>query len=301
MTTPVPQPPGLPFFGNISSIDPKDSLNSINQLGDQYGEIFKLSFFGKDRYFLCSERLVNEVCDETRFIKNVEGALVEVRNGTGGGLFTAFHGEHSWEVAHRVLVPAFGPIGIQNMWDEIYDISTQLVAKWARLDPDESILASDDFTRLTLDSIGLAAMDKRFNSFYHEEMHPFVDAMTEFLLESGMRPKRTRLEMLLNRAPQVQYEKNIALMRSVAQEVVDRRRKNPTDKKDLLNAMLLGKDPKTGERLTDESIMDNMITFLIAGEPTFHPYPGRSDLESGYTSPCCVGAKCFVYNSADCL
>lgn len=268
MTTPVPQPPGLPIIGNISSIDPKNSLNSINQLADQYGEIVKLNIFGSERYFLNSERLVSEACDESRFIKNVQGALVEVRNGTGAGLFTAFHGEHAWEVAHRILVPAFGPIGIQNMWNEMYDISTQLVTKWARLDPDQPIMVSDDFTRLTLDSIALASMDKRFNSFYHEEMHPFVDAMTEFLQESGARTRRTRLESLLNRAPQVQYEKNIALMRSVAQEVIDRRRRTPSDKKDLLNAMLLGKDPKTGERLSDESIMDNMITFLIAGHET---------------------------------
>lgn len=268
MATPIPQPQGFPIIGNLTSIDPKDSLNSINRLADQYGEIFKLNIFGNERYFLCSERLVNEACDETRFIKQPSGALVEVRNGTGSGLFTAFHGEHAWEVAHRVLVPAFGPIGIQNMWDEMHDIATQLVSKWARLDPEESIHVTDDFTRLTLDSIALASMDKRFNSFYREDMHPFVDAMTEFLVESGARNRKTRLEMLLNRAPQIQYEKNIALMRSVAQEVIDRRRKTPSDKKDLLNALLLGKDPKTGERMTDESIMDNMITFLIAGHET---------------------------------
>ena len=57
-------------------------------------------------------------------------------------------------------------------------------------------------------------------------------------------------------------------MRNVAVEVIARRRANPTDKKDLLNAILFGKDPQTGERLTDESIMNNMITFLIAGHET---------------------------------
>lgn len=266
MTTPIPQPPGWPFIGNVTDLDPKLPINSINGLADRYGEIFKLSTFGKERYFLCSERLVREVCDESRFHKLVDGALREVRNGAGSGLFTAFHKEHEWDVAHRVLVPAFGPIGIQSMWNEMYDIATQLVAKWARLDPDESIHATDDFTRLTLDSIALASMDTRFNSFYREKMHPFVDAMGEFLVESGARVRKSRLEALLYRAPGIQYQNNIDLMRSVAQEVIDRRRRHPSDKKDLLNAMLLGKDPKTGERLTDQSIMDNMITFLIAGK-----------------------------------
>ena len=268
MTTPIPQPPGYPLVGNITDVDPKDSFGSINRLADKYGEIFKLSVFGNDRYFLCSERLVNEACDETRFVKSINTNLEQVRNGVGDGLFTAYHMEHNWELAHRILVPAFGPIGIKDMYDEMYDIATQLVSKWARSDPDESVHVTNDFTRLTLDSIALCAMDKRFNSFYHEEMHPFVDAMSEFLAESGARSKKTHLQMMLNRGATQRYEANIALMKTVAQEVVDRRRKTPSDKKDLLNAMLFGKDPKTGERLSDETVMNNMITFLIAGHET---------------------------------
>lgn len=31
------------------------------------------------------------------------------------------------------------------------------------------------------------------------------------------------------------------------------------------DAMMLGRDPKTKEGLTDASIMNNMITFLVAG------------------------------------
>jgi len=35
-----------------------------------------------------------------------------------------------------------------------------------------------------------------------------------------------------------------------------------------LNAMLNGVDPKTGEKMTEDSVIDNMITFLIAGHET---------------------------------
>lgn len=111
-------------------------------------------------------------------------------------------------------------------------------------------------------------MDTRFNSFYHAEMHPFVHAMTEFLIESGARTRRTRLEAMLNPQLERKYNENIALMKSVAQEMIDKRRRTPSDKKDLLNALLFGKDPKTGEQLDDENIMNNMITFAIAGHET---------------------------------
>lgn len=247
------------------------------------GPIFKLSILGRDRYFVTSADLLNELCDETRFCKSIPGALQEVRNAVGDGLFTAYHGEHNWEVAHRTLVPAFGTIGIRDMCkflfaahdtnltaadDEMYDVATQLIAKWARIGPDEKINVTDDFTRLTLDSIALCAMGKRFNSFYSEKMHPFVDAMVGFLLESGRRVSRTRIESLFNRSVERQYQQDIATMKAVAEDVIAHRRANPVEKKDLLNAMLFGKDPKTGERLSDQTIMNNMITFLIAGHET---------------------------------
>ena len=119
------------------------------------GPIFKLSILGNERFFVCSVDLVDELCDEKRFCKSVSGPLEQVRNGIGDGLFTAYHGEHNWGTAHRTLVPAFGPIGIKDMFDEMYDVATQLVAKWARMGSEVAINVTDDYTRLTLDSIAL--------------------------------------------------------------------------------------------------------------------------------------------------
>ena len=45
----------------------------------------------------------------TRFSKKVSGGLEQVRNGAGDGLFSAYPGEHNWGVAHRILMPAYGP------------------------------------------------------------------------------------------------------------------------------------------------------------------------------------------------
>jgi cytochrome P450/NADPH-cytochrome P450 reductase len=57
-------------------------------------------------------------------------------------------------------------------------------------------------------------------------------------------------------------------MGQVAQELVKNRRDHPTEKRDLLNAMIKGKDPKTGDFMSDGLISANMITFLIAGHET---------------------------------
>ena len=148
------------------------------------------------------------------------------------------------------------------------DIAAQLCLKWARMGSDNRILLTDDFTRLTLDTIALCAMDYRFNSFYQDEMHPFVAAMTGVLDFQG---KRSNRPWILNQVfggagEEAKFKEDAALMNRTAQEIIDRRRAEPSERRDLLSTMLNGKDPKTGMVMRDELIGANMITFLIAGE-----------------------------------
>lgn len=149
---------------------------------------------------------------------------------------------------------------------EMYDIATQVVMKWARLGPKTPIMVTDDFTRLTLDTIALCSMGTRFNSFYHNEMHPFVEAMVGLLQGSGDRTRRPALLNGLPTSENAKYWSDITYLRELSQELVNARKENPEEgKKDLLNALILGRDPQTGQGLSDDTIIDNMITFLIAG------------------------------------
>ncbi|KAL5115197.1 hypothetical protein ACEQ8H_006871 [Pleosporales sp. CAS-2024a] len=264
----IPGPPGLPLVGNISDIDAENPIQSLMTISAKYGPIWKFSLAGKERIVIGSQKLMNEVCNEEHFAKIVAAALEQVRNGARDGLFTAYgEQERNWGIAHRVLMPQLGPLSIRNMFNEMHDIASQLVMKWAR-HGSSTINVVDDLTRLTLDTIALCAMDYRFNSYYSEKMHPFVDAMSDFLKVSGDRARRDPISQMFYRAETAKYWEDIELLRKTSMEVIQNRRANPTDKKDLLNGMLNGVDPKTGEKMSDESIMDNMITFLIAGHET---------------------------------
>lgn len=59
--------------------------------------------------------LLHELCNEKRFAKHPAGGLRELRHGLGDGLINAKFDEHDWEIAHRVLVPVFGPLAISEM------------------------------------------------------------------------------------------------------------------------------------------------------------------------------------------
>jgi cytochrome P450/NADPH-cytochrome P450 reductase len=154
------------------------------------------------------------------------------------------------------------------MFDSMKDIAAQLIMKWSRFGDKYRVPVTDDFTRLTLDTLALCAMDYRFNSFYAEEMHPFVEAMVGFLSYAAVRARRPTFLHSWYSSDEAKWQENIDYMRNLSNELVQARKDHPKDTKDLLNAMINGKDPKTGKAVNDESIIDNLITFLIAGHET---------------------------------
>jgi cytochrome P450/NADPH-cytochrome P450 reductase len=146
---PIPQPPQHLFglLGNLPDINPSFPLESVWKLSDIYGPIVKLNL-RKEIIVLSNQKFINEVCDEERFEKFPTPALQEVRALLGDGLFTAYITEKNWWKAHRLLIPAFGPLGIQKMFPDMLDIGSQMVMKWDRQGPDHDIDCSDDLTRL---------------------------------------------------------------------------------------------------------------------------------------------------------
>ena len=94
------------------------------------GPIFQMTFAGQKQIFICEAQLVNEVCDERRFCKTVTGGVELLRSGVGDGLFTAYEGERNWDIAHRLLLPVFGPTKIKSMYGQMTDVAQQLCLKW---------------------------------------------------------------------------------------------------------------------------------------------------------------------------
>jgi cytochrome P450/NADPH-cytochrome P450 reductase len=269
-TSAIPQPKPLPILGNLPDIAMDAPVQSFMRLAQTHGPIFRLLLGGRTVTVLSSQELVDEICDETRFEKKVHKTLENIRVFAGDGLFTAFNEEPNWGKAHRLLMPAFGPLGVRGMFDKMLDIADQMLLRWERFGDDVAIDVADNMTRLTLDTIALCAFDYRFNSFYQNEMHPFVAAMVGALDEAGARARRPEAASRMMLMTKRRYEADIALLHKVADTLIAERRRDPdaASRNDLLNIMLSGRDPVTGEGLSDENIRFQMVTFLIAGHET---------------------------------
>ena len=270
---PIPQPPSKPIVGNLFDIDRGAPLEDITRLANEYRPIFKLSVGGREAVFVSGFELVDELCDTQRFDKFVSRGLTEVREFLGDGLFSAYTEEPNWQKAHRILLPAFSQNAMRDYFPMMLDVGLQLAKKWERLNRGEAIEVTPDMTRLTLDTIGLCGFDYRFNSFYRERPHPFIEAMTRSLAESMQRSSRLPVQRRTAVRERRQFDADVASMNDLVDRIVKERRAQMErtggeTKPDLLGRMLSGVDSQTGEGLDDTNIRYQIITFLIAGHET---------------------------------
>ncbi|MCY8998788.1 bifunctional P-450/NADPH--P450 reductase [Bacillus spizizenii] len=268
-TSPIPQPKTYGPLGNLPLIDKDKPTLSLIKLAEEQGPIFQIHTPAGTTIVVSGHELVKEVCDEERFDKSIEGALEKVRAFSGDGLFTSWTHEPNWRKAHNILMPTFSQRAMKDYHEKMVDIAVQLIQKWARLNPNEAVDVPGDMTRLTLDTIGLCGFNYRFNSYYRETPHPFINSMVRALDEAMHQMQRLDFQDKLMVRTKRQFHHDIQTMFSLVDSIIAERRSNgDQDEKDLLARMLNVEDPETGEKLDDENIRFQIITFLIAGHET---------------------------------
>ena len=152
---PISGPAGWPFIGNLLDLRDADyPLMALERLAARYGPMYQINNQGVTRAFACSVDTCDAMCDESRFCKleNPNLRNMNSQDTRPPGLFTAPSDSDAWALAHKILMPAFGPLSIESLFDGMHDIAKQLALNWARQGPDQPLCATDDFTRVTLDS-----------------------------------------------------------------------------------------------------------------------------------------------------
>ena len=269
---PIPVPPAPPVLGHTLQIRSGGGpVQSLMQMAKEHGPIFRVNFPGRTALVVTNHELIDELCDNSRFDKYIHSNLQHTRDIAKDGLFTAHTNEPNWRKAHDILLPAFSMQAMSNYFPMMLDIAEQLVGKWGRLNPQDDIDVANDMTRLALDTISLCAFDYRFNSFFQNDLHPFIKAFFNVMNELRERPYRLPIQARLRVAGEREYHENIQFLNSIVDEVIQSRKQTLTNEdtpQDLLQLMLTGTDKQSGTGLDDENIRYQIITFLIAGHET---------------------------------
>src|SRR3954469_5754344 len=267
----IPGPRGLPVLGNARAVDVDAPFESLLRLADEFGPIYRLVVPGGTRLIVTGPELMDELCDDARYDKKVTGGQAALRGAMGtSGLFTSDTQDPLWHRAHNILMAPFSMQAMRDYMPKMLDIADQLVEKWARLNPGEEGDVPADTTRLPLDTIALCGFGYRFNSFYRDTPHPFVEAMMRTLEEGQARGRQLKVQTRLRIRAQRQLDEDQAFMNDLVDGLIAERRAqgDAGDTTDLLGRMLTGVDKQTGERLPDHNIRAQCIPSLIAGHET---------------------------------
>ncbi len=266
----LPGPHSVPVLGNLKDIDTHNPIDGLIKLAREYGPIYKLVLPAGTRVVVSGADLVEEICDDQRFDKQVGPGLRHPGGPIQHGLFTSDTTDPLWRRAHNILMAPFSQQAMREYMPRMLDIAGQLMSKWSRLNPDDEVNVPQDMTALTLDTIALCGFDYRFNSFYRDTPHPFVAAMVGMLLEQQKEARELPIQRRLRVQARRQLRENEDFMAGLVRSLMDHRRQqgDAAVNTDLLGRMLTGVDKQSGEKLPDENIVSQCITFLVAGHET---------------------------------
>ncbi|MCU4741965.1 cytochrome P450 [Natronoglomus mannanivorans] len=251
-----PGPDGVPLLGNTHELA-RDTLGFYERVTAEYGDVVGISVGGDEGAIVTHPEYVERILvrDDDRYVK---GGLIEDQLGDtfGNGMFMAA-GEQ-WRTQRQVAQPAFYRERILEYGETVVDHAADV--GW----PHASVVdLTDELSALTLsvltdalfgfDADADEAVVREAASAIGAKLDP--SAPTAFLPTWVPTPRNLR------------FTRHISQLRErVDSRIADRRRQDPDQRGDDLLSLLVAATAN-GE-LDDQTLRDDMITFLFAGHET---------------------------------
>ena len=182
----------------------------------------------------------------------------------GEGLLTA-EGDN-WRWQRKLASPLFRHSELLSYVPNMVEAADECVARWKALGSRFVTNVEEDMTETTFSVIArtiLAGINeaegdavKRAGRAYLDPITWEVAAALLLLPETMWHPGKRRMR------------KAAAETRAIVENLLDQRRKAGAEGDDLVARMLAARDPDTGQPMSDEKIVDNLTTFLLAGHET---------------------------------
>jgi cytochrome P450 len=200
----------------------------------------------------------SDIFQRTPSTKRVLGPLV------GNGVFTADGADWKWQ--RRTAAPVFRHSDVLSFVPTIVGAAERLLGGWRETANGAVRDIERDMTLVTFDVISDTLLPGGEDhvrplianpAFGSQKPLRWQLAYAIFGLPSWMPyPGKRRMELAQRR------------LRSSVAALVAERRVRPTVKDDLLQRLANAKDPENGVQMSDELLIDNLLTFFLAGHET---------------------------------
>lgn len=265
----MPSHPGMPpslrshsLLGSASEMqrDPLEFMTRTRRLGD----VVHMRFVSQSAYLIYHPDDVRHVLQENHRNYNKDLFTYKLfRPFMGLGLLT--NDGQSWLHQRRLMQPAFHRQRIATYGAVMTNATANMLEQWqTRTDGDAPLDIADEMMRLTLGIVGQTLFDMDLS----QETNTVGRAVSELLKLIGNyvytpfpplnipTPRNRRIRAAIRELDKVVYG------------IISERRKQQTDRDDLLSMLLSLRDEETGEGMNDQQLRDEVMTLIIAGHET---------------------------------
>ncbi|KAI0701860.1 cytochrome P450 [Cytidiella melzeri] len=281
------------FWGQVQVIFKNDNSVSQEQWVDQYGPtIAYQGLLGVNHLWTMDTRALNHVLTHYYTYQRPEQGRYHLSRVVGPGVLVTEQDQHRNQ--RRALNPAFGPAQVRELTEIFVEKSQLLRDRWlAEITNSSTDVAHVDalswLSKATLDIIGLAGFNYTFDALRGEK-NELNDAFNTVLSAQSKPPVLTILQgympflrVFKTRRDRLSAEAQMTLRRIGLQLIAEKKAsilaatgQNNIEKKDVLGRDLLtllikanmASDVPENQRLTDDEVLAQVPTFIVAGHET---------------------------------
>jgi cytochrome P450 len=190
----------------------------------------------------------------------------EILGGLGGKGLLIAEGE-AWRWQRRLAAPLFSPAEVARFVPAFADAADNVLQRWSEAMPGSSQPIDRDMTSATLQVLQDTVLGASLSEVEHQAVERFG---TAFLAHTVWKIAFSSLGLprWTPHPGALSMGRASRELRRVAQRVLDRRRQDGGEAADLLGRLVTARDPATGSFMPDSLIIDNVVTFLMAGHET---------------------------------
>nr|BED42950.1 cytochrome P450 monooxygenase [Trametes versicolor] len=296
--TPLSDLPGPPssswVYGNMRDIAAVDENLLPDTWFMRYGKnLIDREFFMRPRVWSLDTRAIQHVLSHPNDFPRTDELQRSLRDLLGAGLLSVWGEEHRRQ--RRILNPAFGPAQIRDLTHIFVEKANELREYWtdaAARSGSVRVNVNDDLSKLTLDIIGQAGFGYDFNAMNPEEKpnelylafkglfmtNPPIFALMPILLFWFPILKRIPMhrtvtvkhasETVHRIGAQLVAQRKTAILREASEKHLKREDLPGRDLLTLLVRANMAEDIPESQRLSDEDVVNQIPTFLLAGHET---------------------------------
>jgi len=181
----------------------------------------------------------------------------------GKGILTSEGADWKWQ--RQASAPMFRPQELAGFVPTFVRAAERVIGRW-RARPAAAQPVDRDMTEATFEVISATLLPSA-----DERMPQAVERSTGLFQRSGAWGQLYAVANLPHWLPQPgrrSMARAVAALRAAVAALIAERRAHPEAKDDLLHRLMHARDPESGQSMNDGQLVDNLLTFYLAGHET---------------------------------